>query len=58
MGEAEMRKASIGTPKREGNGTHKAFDPSFLAQLPNKLQDCIKVSLFSIHGGQISFLIV
>ncbi|KAJ6431150.1 hypothetical protein OIU84_018612 [Salix udensis] len=42
MGEAEMRKASIGTPKRKGNGTHKAFDPSFLAQLPNKLQDCIK----------------
>lgn len=45
MGEAEVRRASIGIPKSKYNGTHKAFDPSFLVQLPNKLQDCIKSQL-------------
>ncbi|KAG6736353.1 hypothetical protein POTOM_060901 [Populus tomentosa] len=43
MGEAEVRR--VGIPKSKYNGTHKAFDPSFLVQLPNKLQDCIKSQL-------------
>ncbi|CAK7332671.1 unnamed protein product [Dovyalis caffra] len=45
MGETKVRRASVGIPKSTGNGTLKAFDPSFLVQLPNKLQDCVKSQL-------------
>jgi hypothetical protein len=55
MGEAEVRRASIGIPKSKCNGTHKSFDPSFLVQLPNKLQDCIKVSFFPSMLDKLAF---
>ncbi|KAF2286671.1 hypothetical protein GH714_023445 [Hevea brasiliensis] len=47
MGETDMKGTSMEAPNTNsmGNGVHRAFDPSFLVQLPNKLQNCLKVSV-------------
>lgn len=45
MGELDGKGSSIGTPNNMRNGSKKAFDPSFLVQLPNKLQNCLKTQL-------------
>ncbi|XP_058005717.1 uncharacterized protein LOC110641631 isoform X2 [Hevea brasiliensis] len=47
MGETDMKGTSMEAPNTNsmGNGVHRAFDPSFLVQLPNKLQNCLKSQL-------------
>ncbi|XP_065873777.1 uncharacterized protein [Euphorbia lathyris] len=47
MGELDAKGSSMETPNANSmrNGSKKAFDPSFLVQLPNKLQNCLKLQL-------------
>ncbi|KAF2292755.1 hypothetical protein GH714_027870 [Hevea brasiliensis] len=45
MGETDVERTSVGAPSSMRNGRHKAIDPSFLVQLPNKLQNCLKSQL-------------
>ncbi|EEF37005.1 uncharacterized protein LOC8282592 [Ricinus communis] len=42
MSEADVKRTAMGTPNSMRNGRRKAFDPSDLVQLPNKLQNCLK----------------
>ncbi|KAJ9169553.1 hypothetical protein P3X46_017734 [Hevea brasiliensis] len=43
MGETDVKRRSVGAPSSMRNGRHKAIDPSFLVQLPNKLRNCLKL---------------
>ncbi|KAJ4836197.1 hypothetical protein Tsubulata_046624 [Turnera subulata] len=45
MGEKEVKSAGIRIPNIRRNGTHKMLDPSFLLQLPDKLQNSFKSQL-------------